>query len=305
MTANRTLKRIWRHRTLFLMLLIPLAFIIIFAYVPIGGTVIAFKNYSYKLGVWGSPWTGLDNFVRFFNYPRFGQLIRNTLLVSFYSLVAGFPMPIILALSLNCVRRERFKKTVQMFTYLPYFISVVVLCGMLFMFFNPRLGFLGQIISGMKGQMTDVFLSPTAFLHIMVWSGVWQGMGFSSILYISILSSVSPELHEAAVIDGATRMQRIIHIDFPSLIPTAVIMLIMSAGNILSTGFEKILLLQNNANLTMSEVIDTYVYKAGLTATIPDQGYATAVGLFKSIIGFLLLIVVNRIAQKTSENSLW
>jgi ABC transporter, permease protein len=304
--AKRKLRvRLKLHYQLFIMLLVPLAFILVFAYAPMVGAVIAFKNYNFNLGIWDSEWVGLQNFIRFVRYPRFWNLIQNTLVISVYSLVAGFPMPIILALSLNCVRNRYFKKSVQMLTYLPYFISTVVLCGMLFQFFNPRIGFLGQLISRSRGQLTDIFLNAKSFPHIMVWSGIWQGMGFSSILYISILASVSPELHEAAIIDGASRFQRILHIDFPALLPTATIMLIMSMGGILNTGFEKILLLQNNGNTIYSEVIDTYVYKVGMTATIPDQGYATAIGLFKSVIGFILLLVVNGIAARVSENSLW
>jgi putative aldouronate transport system permease protein len=303
--SERFCQAIRKHWQLYVLLIIPVVYIIIFAYIPMYGAQIAFKKFNIKQGIWGSPWIGIDNFIRLFRYPKFSNLISNTLILSFYSLFAGFPFPIILALALNCIRDGKFKKSVQMMSYLPNFISLVVVVGMLFQFFNPRIGFIGKIISLIYGQPTDIFLKGTSFRHIMVWSGIWQGMGFGSIIYISVLSSVSPELHEAAIIDGATRWKRVIHIDFPAIIPTSVIMLILSTGGILSSGFEKILLLQNGANLPYSEVLDTYVYKVGLTASVPDQSYATAVGLFKSIVGFILLVTVNRISATFSENSLW
>ena len=302
---GRRLRAVARHWQLYVLLVIPVAYILVFAYYPMYGAQIAFKDFNMKLGIWGSEWTGFGNFVRFFQYPKFWSIIWNTLALSLYSLVAGYIMSIVLALAVNLVKNGLFKKGVQMMSYLPNFISLVVVCGMLYQFFNPRMGFLGQMVSAVYGQPTDIFLKAGAFRHIMVWSGIWQGMGFSSIIYISVLSGVSPELHEAAVIDGASLWQRTLHIDLPAITPTAVIMLIMSAGGILNTGFEKILLLQNDANLPVSEVIDTYVYKVGLTAQIPNQSYATAIGLFKSVIGCIILVLVNTISARVSENSLW
>lgn len=294
-----------RHWQLYVLLIIPIAYILIFAYVPMYGAQIAFKDYNMRLGIFKSEWSGFTHFIRFFKYPKFTQILINTLSLSLYSLIAGYIMSLLLALTVNQAKNGLFKKSVQMMSYLPNFISLVVMCGMLFQFFNPRMGFIGRIISQIYGQPTDIFLSSGAFKHLYVWSGIWQGMGFSSIIYISVLAGVSPELHEAAVIDGASLFQRMKHIDIPALMPMAVIMLIMSAGGILSTGFEKILLLQNNANILVSEVIDTYVYKVGLTAQIPDQGYATAIGLFKSVVGCIILVLVNKFASIVSENSLW
>lgn len=290
---------------LYLMLLLPLIYIVVFAYVPMYGAVIAFKKFSPALGILGSPWIGFDQFYRFVTHPNFISLLKNTLYLSLYSIIAGFPLPILFALFLNAIRNRHFKKTVQMITYIPYFISTVVLIGIIFQFFNPRIGPLSQILAYFSGQPVDIFRNPNNFAHIMVWSGVWQGLGFNSIIYLSILSGVSPELHEAAVIDGASRWNRIWHIDFTSLLPTATIFLIMSIGGILSTGYEKILLFQNNLNLSVSEVIDTYAYKIGIISSIPDASYATAIGLFKSVIGFILIIIVNKISNKINDSGIW
>lgn len=297
--------KVWDNWQLYVMLLLPVAFVIIFAYIPMYGSIIAFQKYSPSMGIWESPFVGLDNFTRFFQHPNFGRIMRNTIVLSLYSLIAGFPLPIIFALLLNTVTSRRFKKTVQMATYLPYFISTVVVVGMLYQFFNPMTGSLAKVLELITGETTDIFKNPGNFVHIMVWSGVWQGLGYNSIIYISILSSVSPELHEAAVIDGASRWKRIWKIDFPSLIPTATIFLITSVGGILSTGYEKVLLLQNNLNVSTSEVIDTFSYKIGIASIVPDASYATAIGLFKSVIGFILILIVNKIANKVNDSGLW
>lgn len=303
--TTKKIANIRNNYQLYIMLLLPIVFIIIFAYFPMYGAMIAFKKFSPVLGIWDSPFVGLDNFLRFFTYPNFWRVITNTLYLSLYSLIAGFPLPIIFALLLNCIEGKRFKKTVQMATYLPYFISTVVVVGMIYQFFNPLTGALAKVISAFTGQSMDIFKNPDNFAHVMIWSGIWQGVGFSAIIYLSILAGVSPELHEAAIIDGASRWKRIWAIDFPSVLPTATIFLITSIGGILSTGYEKILLLQNNLNLSASEVIDTYAYKVGLTSLVPDVSYATAIGLLKSLIGFILIVIVNRIANKLNDSGIW
>lgn len=290
---------------LYLMLLVPVALVIVFCYVPMYGAQIAFKNYSIVKGIWDSPWAGFKWFEKFLTNAMFATTLKNTLWLSLYSLLTGFPLSIVLALSLNYVRNSFYKKTIQMISYAPHFISVVVITGIMFQLFNPRFGVIGQMLSSLAGKSVDIFLSPSSFRHIYVWSGVWQGLGFGSIIYISVLSSVSPELHEAAVIDGASILQRIRHIDFPAVLPTAIIMLILNTGGILNTGFEKVLLLQNSLNLATSEVIDTYSYKIGLASSMPNYAYGTAIGLFKSVVCFVLLLIVNKTAQKLGDTSLW
>jgi len=299
---NRSVLNNWQ---LYLLLALPVAYVLLFAYGPMYGLVIAFNKYSPVLGMWDSPWVGWKNFERFVNYYGFWRIMKNTLVLSLYALAAGFPIPILLALGLNYVKHAFFKKTVQMVTYIPYFISVVVVVGMIHQFFNPRTGVFGQIIQFFTGESINVLLEPGSFMHIMVWSGIWQGLGFSSIIYMSILAGISPELHEAAMMDGASKLRRMWHIDLPGIMPTAIVFLILSVGGILSSGYEKILLLQNNINLSASEVIDTYSYKVGLTGVIPDPSYATAIGLFKSVIGFVLLYIVNRLSRKFGNSSIW
>lgn len=290
---------------LYIMLLIPVALVIIFSYVPMYGAQIAFKRFNLVEGIWNSPWVGLKWFTRFVTSSMFTKTLSNTLLLNLYSLAMGFPFSILLALSLNYVRKIKFKKSVQMISYAPNFISVVVMAGILFQLFDSRFGVLGQLLSSIFNKSLDIFLIPEAFRHIYVWSGVWQGVGFCSIIYISVLSSVSPELHEAAKMDGATIVQRIRHIDFPALLPVTVIQLILSTGGLLNTGFEKVLLYQNAFNQQYSEVIDTYSYKIGLAASLPNQSYGAAIGLFKSVVCFVLLLLVNKIAQKVNDFSLW
>lgn len=290
---------------LYLMLLIPVALVIIFCYIPMYGAQIAFKNFGIVKGIWDSPWVGLKWFEKFVTNPMFLQTMKNTLTLSLYSLLMGFPFSVLLALGLNYISSKFFKKTVQMISYAPNFISVVVMTGIMFQLFNPLFGVIGQGLSLLAGQSVDIFLLPESFRHSYVWSGVWQGVGFGSIIYISSLASVSPELHEAAVIDGASIPQRIIHIDIPGILPTIIVQLILSTGGLLNTGFEKVLLFQNTFNLQYSEVIDTYAYKVGLASQMPNYSYGAAIGLFKSIVCFIMLVAVNKIAQKISDSSLW
>ena len=295
-----------RRWQLFLFLLIPVIWVIIFNYIPMVGVQIAFRKYKIRDGIWGSEWVGLANFVKFFSSYQFERVLMNTVRVSFYSLIAGFPLPIVLALCMNALRNQRYKKFIQTLTSIPHFISTVVLVGMIMQIFNSSTGLYGRLGWLLYGQRPNDILSQAwVFPHLYVWSGVWQGMGWSSIIYMAALSSVDSSLHEAAEIDGASRFQRCIYIDFPSILPTATILLIMNAGNIMSVGFEKVYLMQNSLNLATSEVISTYVYKVSLTASGSDFSYGTAIGLFNSLVNMTLLVLVNFISKRVTETSLW
>lgn len=302
---TKTLMGIRKNWQLYLLLLVPLAYIVIFSYLPMVGSQIAFRKYMPTTGIWGSEWVGLRYFEQFITSSKFGEVIRNTLVISFYSILVGFPLPILFALSLNYVQGKRFKKSLQMISYAPNFISTVVMCGIIVQFLNPTYGLFNSIRGVFGLEPANYMANYGAFPHIYVWSGVWQGLGFSSIIYIAALSGVSPELHEAAIIDGATKLKRIWYIDLPSIIPTAIIILIMNTGQILNVGFEKVLLLQTPLNLRTSEIISTYTYKMGLIATLPNYSYATAIGLFQSLVGLVLLLIVNTVARRVSETSLW
>ncbi len=297
--------RIRRNWQLYVLLILPLAWLIIFRYAPMYGAQIAFRQYSPVFGIEGSPWVGLANFERFFNSPKFEPIIVNTLVLSFYSLIAGFPIPIILALSLNQVKMRLFRNSVQMITYAPHFISTVVIVGMLFQFLHPRVGFTAVLANALGVNAPNWMGDPGAFRHIFVWSGIWQEMGFGAIIYLAVLSTVDPALHEAAVVDGANRLQRIRYIDIPGLLPTAMVLLVLSTGRVLEVAFEKVYLMQSPLNLSVAEVINTYVYKVGLLSPILDFSYSTAIGLLKGIVGLLLLIAVNHAARRLTQNSVW
>ena len=298
--------RIRSNWQLYLFLILPLAYLLIFCYYPMTGLQLAFKKFQANLGIWGSPWIGFDNFEKFFSSYMFGRVLKNTLVLSIYSLIAGFPLPIILALILNSLRSEKYKKFAQTVTYLPYFISVVVLVGILNQVLNPRIGLVANLLS-LVGyhDMPNLIGSPEAFPHLYVWSGVWQSMGYNSIIYIAALASTDPELHEAAQIDGASRFQRVLHIDLPTILPTASILLIMNAGRIMTVGFEKVYLMQNTMNTTVSEVISTYVYKVSLASTIPDFSYGTTIDLFNSVINLILIVSVNFLSKRVGGSSLF
>lgn len=297
--------RIRRNWQLYVLLFLPVLWLIVFRYAPMYGAQIAFRQYSPAFGIEGSPWVGFANFIRFFNSPKFEPVIVNTLVLSFYSLIAGFPIPIILALSMNQVKTRMFRNSVQMITYAPHFISTVVIVGMLFQFLHPRVGFTAVIAQMLGSKPPNWMGDPGAFRHIFVWSGIWQEMGFSAIIYLAVLSTIDPALHEAAVVDGANRLQRIRYIDIPGLLPTAMVLLVLSTGRVLEIAFEKVYLMQSPLNLGVSEVINTYVYKVGLLSPILDFSYSTAIGLLKGIVGLLLLITVNHAARRLTENSLW
>ncbi|MCA0756436.1 ABC transporter permease subunit [Paenibacillus sp. N4] len=296
-------KKVMRHWELYFLVLLPVAYLIIFKYVPMFGVQIAFKDFNVVQGIWGSQWVGMKHFKAFFESPNFWLTIRNTLGVSFYSLLAGFPIPILLALALNEIRTGPFKKTVQMVTYAPHFISTVVMVSIVMLMLTPHVGVVDRLFAMFGADMTNMMGVPEYFKSIYVWSGVWQEMGYASIIYIAALASVDPALYEAARVDGASRWKKIMYIDLPSLIPVTVIMLILSLGNIMGVGFEKIYLMQNPLNLSSSEVISTYVYKVGLVGA--NFSFSSAVGLFNSVVNLILLLIVNFIAKRVSETSLW
>lgn len=300
-------KQIRRDRQLYLFLLLPIAYIIIFHYVPMGGVVLAFKDYKVRKGIWGSEWIGLQNFMRFFHSYDCVRIIRNTLILSFYEIIAGFPIPICFALLINSLRHEKFKKVTQTVVNMPHFISTTVMVGILFQVFNSRTGLYGIAAESLTGSYPhDLFGSPTAFRHLYVWSGIWQSFGWNSIVYTAALSAVDPEYHEAAQIDGASRFRRILHIDLPCILPTIVISLILRMGSVMSIGFEKVYLMQNGLNMETSSIISTYVYQVGIASTgNSDFAYATAVGLFNSVVNLILITTVNKVSGKISETSLW
>ncbi|WP_082927758.1 ABC transporter permease [Paenibacillus oryzisoli] len=301
----RLKKNASNHWQLYLLMLLPIIYLIIFKYVPMYGALIAFKNYLPTKGVWGSDWVGLKHFDRFFHSYEFVRIMKNTVLLSIYSLFAGFPFPIILALSLNYVNSRFFKKSVQMITYAPHFISVVVMVGIILQMMDPRVGLIQKIMKFIGLPTINFMGIPEWFSHVFVWSGIWQNVGFSCIIYLAALAAVDPSLHEAAVVDGANKVRRMWHVDLPGIMPVAVILLIMNTGHVLDIGFEKVLLLQNPLNMSSSEVIDTFVYKVGLASTAINYSYSSAIGLFKSVINLILLVLVNRIARQLGQTSLW
>ncbi|MDD6883708.1 MAG: ABC transporter permease subunit [Eubacteriales bacterium] len=306
MRRRKCLENLARDWQLHLFMLLPMIYIVVFAYFPMVGAQIAFRKYSARLGMWKSPWVGLDNFTRFFSSVYFGRTLGNTLILSFYSIFATFPIPILFALCLNSLNGVRFRKVAQTITTMPYYISVVVLVGILLQLFNSRTGLYGNLCEALTGKYPpDLFAKPGNFRHMYVWSGAWQGFGWSSIIYTAALSSVDPALHEAAQIDGASRFQRVCHIDFPSILPTIVIMLILRTGSVMGIGFEKVYLMQNNLNLSASEVISTYVYKIGMEADITDYSYSTAIGLFNSVANLIVISFINMLAGRMGQTSLW
>ncbi len=304
-TRTHIWQRIKRNWQLYVLLALPLLWLIIFQYWPMLGAQIAFRDYSVSDGIWGSEWVGLENFQRFFDSYLFWRLIRNTITLGLYSLLVGFPIPIILALSLNQVRTRFFKKTVQMVTYAPHFISTVVMVGLIIQFLNPRFGVIGNIMQGIGLEPIDFLGNASWFQSVYVWSDIWQSMGFATIIYIAALTTIDPALHEAAIVDGANRLQRIRHIDIPGIMPVATMILILNLGNFINIGFEKVLLLQNPLNMRVSEIIDTYVYQIGLASSVLDFSYATAIGLFKSAISLVLIFGANYVVKKMGQEGIW
>lgn len=287
---------------LYLFVAPAILYFFIFHYIPMYGVQIAFKDYIASDGILGSPWAGFEHFIRFFDSYYFWRLLKNTLILGLYELLM-FPLPIIFALSLNELRNGPFKKWTQTLTYAPHFISVVVVVGMLAAFLNPETGLVNHIITLFGGEKFDFLTSPGWFRHLFVWSGVWQTLGWGTIIYLAALAGVNSELHESAKVDGASRLQRIRHINFPFIIPTIAVLFILNIGQFMIIGFEKVLLMQNNLNASTSDIIQTFVYQKGLLDGQYD--YAAAIGLFDSVINVALIVTFNYLARKTSGNSLW
>lgn len=287
------------------MLILPMAYVIIFLYLPLYGVQIAFKNFSVGLGISGSPWVGLQHFRTFVQSYQFWSLIRNTLILNLYELLALFPLPVVLALLLNAIRSKLYSRGVQIITYAPHFISTVVVVGMMIMMLDPTGGLVNQVITLVGGHPVNFLGNPSYFRHVYVWSGAWQTLGYSAIIYLAALAGVDPELHEAATVDGASRLARVFYIDLPAILPVTITLMVLNMGSILSSGFEKVLLMQNPLNLSVSQVIDTYVYQVGLRSSIPQFSYAAAIGVFKSIIGLTLLILANSLARRVAKQSLF
>ncbi len=287
---------------LYIMALPIVLYYVLFRYIPMVGTVMAFQKFNIAKGIFGSPWIGFDNFITFFNSYYFVRLLRNTFLISVTDLIFNFPAPIIFALLLNEVNNRWFKKTVQTISYMPYFVSIVVLCGLVIDFCQAG-GVISNVASILLGESVNLMSKPEYFRAIFVGSNIWQGLGYGSIVYIAALTSVDQELYEAAVIDGAGRWKQTIHITIPSIMPTIIILLILRMGSILDVGYEKVMLLYNPATYETADVISTFVYRKGFVDY--DYSYSTAVGLFNSVINLCLLTLTNYISRRAGEISLF
>lgn len=296
-------RKIKSNIPLYVLLFPSIILLIMFAYIPMFGLVIAFKDYSPANGILNSPWAGFKYFTQFFNSVQFGTTMMNTLKISIYSILVGFPLPILLALLCNQLRAGKFKKVFQVTTYLPHFISTMVMCGMIILFLSPNSGLIANIFKSLGWTMPNLLSKPDSFAGVYVWSDVWQHIGWDSIIYLAALSAIDPTYYEAATMDGASRMQKILNIDLPLLLPTAMILLILRAGSLLSIGFEKVLLLQNPLNLAGSEVISTYVYKVGMQNF--QYSYSTAIGLFNTVVNLIILLSVNWFSKRYTKTGLF
>ncbi|MBM0064843.1 ABC transporter permease [Alkalicoccobacillus gibsonii] len=281
----------------------PILYFIIFKYIPMGGAIIAFKDYNIIQGVFGSDWAGLKHFEAFFRNPVAWDLIKNTLYLSLYQMAVTFPLPIILALALNEIRHGIFKKTVQMFTYAPYFISTVIIVSMIIIMLSPRSGIINDLLLFLGFESSNFLSQADAFRSVYVWSDAWQQTGYAAIIYLAALAGVDKQQYEAAKVDGASRIQRILNVDIPGIMPAIVIIMILSVGSLMSIGFEKVYLLQNPLNLSTSEILQTYVYKMGIINA--SFSFSAAVGLFNSIINLILIVIVNFIARRVTGTGLW
>lgn len=302
LVMNKFKKDLRQHWLAYLMVIPAIGLLFVFHYIPIYGIVIAFKNYKPRLGIMGSEWVGLEHFIKFFTGAHFPMLLKNTLTISIYSMAVGFPAPIILALLLNEVRHAPYKKVVQTISYMPYFISTVVICGMLksFLAYDGLAGALMKLV-GMEPQ--SLLSDPKAFPSIIVWSGVWQGIGWNSIIYMAALSAIDQQLYEAARIDGCGRFRQAIHVTLPGIVPTIIILLILSLGSLLSVSTDKILLLYTPLTYETGDVFGTYTYRLGIRGGKYD--FTAAVGLAETVVNFLLVIFFNWVSKKTTEQSLW
>ena len=301
-SIKKDIKSYWQ---LYILLLLPLVYFVVFKYAPIYGAQMAFRDYSPVKGFSGSPWVGLKHFKMFFRSPQCWMLIRNTVSLSLYAIIAGFLVPIFLAIGFNYMANAKLKKILQTATFIPHFISTVVLVGILFQLFNTRMGILAKFLGIITNNSVDVLGDPKMFRHLYVWSGIWQSAGWNSVIYIAALAGVDTQLHEAAIVDGASKIKRIINVDIPAVAPVATIMFILNFGKVMSVGYEKVLLMQNSLNINYSEVIDTYVYKIGIATQGGSFSYPAAIGLVQSIISFILVVTVNKLSTKISETSLW
>ncbi|GHU75650.1 sugar ABC transporter permease [Clostridia bacterium] len=291
------------HWLLYLLLLIPVIYMFVFGYVPMTGLVMAFKKANLSQGLYGGEWIGLKNFRDFFNGWTFWRLISNTVWISFSYLVLAFPFPVLLAIMLNESRSMAFRRTVQMVTYAPYFISTVVMVGIIMQMLSPYNGIINKFVVALGGKPINFMGVPQYFVPIYVISGVWQGMGYSAIVFIAALTNVNPELYEAARIDGASKMGKVRYIDVPEIIPTAIIMFILNMGSVMNVGFEKIFLMRNDLNKTAADVISVYVYEQGVLKA--KYGLSTAVGLFNSVINLSLVMFFNFVGKRVGDVSVW
>ncbi len=298
------IKKDWtKYHTVYLMVVPVLVFYIVFCYVPMYGALIAFQDYSPAAGMMGSEWVGLKHFITFFNDPNFGRLIRNTLSISILSLIFGFPAPMIFALLINEIRQNKFKRVVQTISYIPHFISLVVICGLI-KDFVARDGFITILISNLTGmEPTNLLNNPSYYYPIYILSSIWQGMGWDAIIYIAALSAVDVSLYEAATIDGAGKWKQVLHVTIPTILPTIIIMFIMRVGNLLNVGYEKTLLLYNPLTYERADIISSSVYRMAFETQ--QWSYSTAVGLFNSAVNFILVIIVNKICDRVSGTALW
>ena len=301
--ARQLWKNIRRDKALLLIVLPVVIHYLIFVYYPMYGNIIAFKDYSPVLGINGSEWVGFKYFLQFFRSPYFWRVLRNTLLISCYSILWGFPIPIIFALMTNDLRNGIFKRVVQAVSYIPYFISTVIICGMLVNFLSPSNGIVNTIIELFGGRPINFLMEPGWFRTVFIASGIWQGFGWSSIIYLAALTGINPELYEAATMDGASKLQQVIHVSVPCILPTIIVTFIMQIGTLMSVGYEKLILLYNPVTLDVADVISSYVYRTGLVEG--NYSFGSAVGLFNSVINLLLVFLANRISKKVSEVSLW
>ena len=301
--GRRKLNKSLCNWQLYLFLLPALAYFLIFRYYPMLGLQLAFKKYRAVEGIWGSPWVGTKYFEQFFRGPNFGRLITNTLMISVGTLLISFPVPVLLALLLNQIPSKKYKKLVQTTIYAPHFISVVVLVGIISLFFSPRNGIVNHLIAALGGTRIHFMAEPSWFRPLYIGSDIWQNAGWGSIIYLAALSNINPELHEAAIMDGANKYQRVWHIDLPGILPTVVIMFILGAGKVMTVGFEKAFLMKNDLNVSTSEIISVYVYQRGLLDNQPSL--STAVGMFESVVNLVLITTVNFISKKVSDSSLF
>jgi putative aldouronate transport system permease protein len=297
------LARIWQQRWLYLLVAPAIVYFLVFCYVPMYGLIIAFKDYSPFVGFWESRWVGLEHFRQFFSSIYFWRLLRNTVLLNLYGLIFGFPIPIILALLLNEVGNSTFKRIVQTCSYMPYFVSTVVVAGMIVNFLSPTTGIVNNVLKALGFEPIPFLTRPEWFRPVYVASGIWQGAGWGSIIYLAALAGIDPSLYDAAKVDGANRLQRMRYVSIPGIMPTIMVLLLLNLGSMLSVGFEKVFLLYNPRTYETADVFSTYVYRAGLIGQ--QWGFGTAVGLFNSVANLILLALFNYLARKAGQQSLW